>query len=70
MEGNEVFIIVSIGIVISLGNLIKDVDENYFFICFIYNNLEDLLWDVEIVMYWVKVLGRGRYEVFDLRMYR
>ena len=70
LEGNEVFTTASIGIVTSLGNLTKDVDENYFPICPTYNNPEDLLRDTEIAMYRAKALGRARHEVFDLRMHR
>jgi diguanylate cyclase (GGDEF)-like protein len=54
LNGQEVFIAVSIGIALNMGS---------------YTRSEDLLRDADTAMYRAKVQGRNRYEVFDRQMH-
>jgi len=54
LEGQEVFIHVSIGIALNAAE---------------YELPEDLLRDADTAMYRAKIQGRGRYEVFDRKMH-
>ena len=53
LEGNKVFISISLGIVLSEAS---------------YERPEDVLRDADIAMYRAKGQGRGRYEIFDTTM--
>jgi diguanylate cyclase (GGDEF)-like protein len=53
LEGREVFVSASIGIVIDLAG---------------YQNAEDILRDADIAMYQAKAMGRDRFEIFNIKM--
>ncbi len=55
LDGQEVSTTASIGIVFSVGG------ESY-------NQPEELLRDADIAMYWAKLLGKARYEIFNSDM--
>jgi diguanylate cyclase (GGDEF)-like protein/PAS domain S-box-containing protein len=53
MQNNEVYMNASIGVVVNTSS---------------YENPEDVLRDADIAMYQAKMLGRGRYEIFEPNM--
>ena len=69
LKEHEIFITASIGIVISHRNLTMYADDNDPSFSPIYNNSEELLRDAEIAMYRAKASGKGRYEVFNLKIH-
>ena len=53
LEGREVYVTASIGIVLDLVG---------------YENADDILRDADIAMYQAKAMGRDRYEIFNIKM--
>lgn len=75
LDGNEVIMTASIGVVISKGDYKVEVDQkfgqdkNSKSWCILYKEPEELLRDADLAMYRAKALGKARYEVFDLVMH-
>ncbi|MCL2930954.1 MAG: EAL domain-containing protein [Trichodesmium sp. MAG_R03] len=69
LKGHKIFTTASIGIVTSHGNFTKYAHKNNPPFCPIDNNPEELLRNADIAMYQAKVLGKARYEIFDLTMH-
>lgn len=62
LSGHEVYIGVSIGIVLSRNLPTDNASQNQ------YKNPDDLLRDADIALYRAKSLGKGRYEIFNSKM--